>query len=185
MAAGFSTKQTGETVSDKYDEQARELLPCRSAPGTCLEPSPNWRSLECPALRRGDVAQALRDVDTQARAEGQPIDILLFCPQCGEQHIDESKPEVCETCGSQRSSCCCAAYTPWLNPPHKSHRCAFCNHVWRPADVATNGVQEIFTKGSNDGNARPRFYCTAEDFNKAVADIAEAIRALKPEGESK
>src|SRR5262249_13103745 len=62
-----------------------------------------------------------------------PIDMILFCPQCGRQHIDEPQPEK-----------------NWDNPPHRSHECQYCGHVWRPADVPTNGVAEIETKGQRD-----------------------------------
>src|SRR5215475_10184563 len=62
-----------------------------------------------------------------------PIDMILFCPQCGRQHIDEPQPEK-----------------SWDNPPHRSHECQQCGHVWRPADVPTNGVAEIKTKGQHD-----------------------------------
>ena len=38
----------------------------------------------------------------------------------------------------------------WNNPPHRSHLCHSCGHIWRPADVPTNGVAAIKTKGSAD-----------------------------------
>jgi hypothetical protein len=72
-------------------------------------------------------------------ADPTPIDIVLFCPNCGAQHIDEPQPE-----------------RGWQNPPHRSHECQFCKDlqgnafVWRPADVPTNGVREILTKGTRD-----------------------------------
>lgn len=62
-----------------------------------------------------------------------PIDMILFCPECGRQHIDEPQSEK-----------------NWDNPPHRSHECQYCGHVWRPADVPTNGVAEIETKGQRD-----------------------------------
>jgi len=62
-----------------------------------------------------------------------PIPMLLFCPRCGMQHIDAPSPEE-----------------GWINPPHRSHKCAACRTVWRPADVATTGVAEILTRGSSD-----------------------------------
>jgi hypothetical protein len=62
-----------------------------------------------------------------------PIDMILFCTQCGRQHLDEPQPEK-----------------NWDNPPHRSHECQHCGHVWRPADVPTNGVAEIKTKGLRD-----------------------------------
>ena len=29
------------------------------------------------------------------------------------------------------------------NPPHRTHLCQHCGHLWRPALVATNGVQSL------------------------------------------
>jgi hypothetical protein len=70
-----------------------------------------------------------------------PIDMVLHCPACGLQHIDAPDTN----------------YDPhyeghmiWENPPHRSHLCAGCGHVWRPADVPTNGVQEVKTHGKAD-----------------------------------
>lgn len=60
-----------------------------------------------------------------------PIDMIIFCPKCGMQHVD-------------------APSGSWENPPHKSHLCHGCNWVWRHADVPTNGVAEIATTGKND-----------------------------------
>ncbi len=57
-----------------------------------------------------------------------PIDMILFCPACGEQHIDAPNP---------RES--------WTNPPHRTHQCEKCGQEWRPADVATNGVGALKT----------------------------------------
>jgi hypothetical protein len=64
----------------------------------------------------------------------EPIDMMLFCPKCGLQHIDA--PD---------------ARTPdWDNPPHRSHLCHGCGCIWRPADIPTNGVAGIQTRGSKD-----------------------------------
>lgn len=67
-----------------------------------------------------------------AQVATPPIDMILLCPSCGDQHIDSASPP------------------DWTNPPHRSHRCWKCGHVWRPADVATNGVVAITTKGKED-----------------------------------
>jgi hypothetical protein len=104
----------------------------------------------------------------------EPVDILLFCPHCGEQHVDEAQPGVCETCGHTVRRCNCSPFTEWLNPPHKSHRCGFCNHVWRPSDVPTNGVLTLKTKGERDGNPRPRYFYTAKDYEDAIAAARES-----------
>lgn len=84
-----------------------------------------------------------------------PVEIVFSCPQCCEPHVDEARPWICETCGLPEPGCTCVTFAAWLNPPHKSHRCERCNHVWRPSDVQTNGVKETRTKGQRDGNAVP------------------------------
>lgn len=44
--------------------------------------------------------------------------------------------------------------TPLRAPDHRSHLCrpedGGCGHIWRPADVPTNGVAAVKTKGQND-----------------------------------
>lgn len=69
----------------------------------------------------------------------QPIDMILHCPNCGRQHIDAAAP------GNYEKN-----VLPWSNPPHRSHLCHGCGFIWRPADVPTNGVESIATKGNND-----------------------------------
>lgn len=34
--------------------------------------------------------------------------------------------------------------------PHRSHLCGTCGLVWRPADVPTNGVAAVKTRGEDD-----------------------------------
>lgn len=89
-----------------------------------------------------------------------PIDMVLHCPKCGTQHIDEDNHEelrieaaelgvdregerVLERWIEERE---------WSNPPHRSHLCQNrkCGHIWRPADVPTNGVAAIKTAGTKD-----------------------------------
>lgn len=52
--------------------------------------------------------------------EPDPIPMLLWCPECGERHIDEGK---------------------FATKSHTTHACQHCGHVWRPAIVPTCGVQ--------------------------------------------
>ena len=61
------------------------------------------------------------------------IDMLIYCPKCGIQHIDEP-------------------HEGWTNPPHRSHECQNldCGIIFRVADVPTNGVKEIKTRGKTD-----------------------------------
>lgn len=64
---------------------------------------------------------------------GEPLPLILHCPVCGERHIDKPEPE-----------------SGWTNPPHRSHLCASCGCIWRPADVPTIGVEALTTRGEAD-----------------------------------
>ncbi|RZJ26188.1 MAG: hypothetical protein EOO54_03730 [Haliea sp.] len=82
-----------------------------------------------------------------------PIDMVLYCPCCGLQHIDapgmlEQPPHR----DGPRESC----VGTWNNPPHRSHLCHGCGLIWRPADVPTNGVQAIKTRGKADTWPEPK-----------------------------
>jgi hypothetical protein len=90
--------------------------------------------------------RALRRASTTAGGE-MPIPMVLHCPKCGLQHIDE--PEPSKTANHYTDYL--AGISPgWDNPPHRSHLCAGCGHIWRPADVATTGVTAIQTRGKAD-----------------------------------
>ena len=49
-----------------------------------------------------------------------PIPMLLWCPECGERHIDEGR---------------------FATKVHHTHACQECGNVWRPAVVPTVGVR--------------------------------------------
>jgi hypothetical protein len=88
----------------------------------------------------GRYAKAVERVEAEAPAE--PIDMVLHCPACGLQHIDAAE---------RASEARPVLYgDAWTNPPHRSHLCHGCCHIWRPADVPTNGVAQIKTCGKND-----------------------------------
>jgi hypothetical protein len=53
-------------------------------------------------------------------AISKPIPMLIYCPECSERHLDEGE---------------------FATKPHHTHACQFCGCVWRPAIVATCGVQ--------------------------------------------
>lgn len=72
-------------------------------------------------------------------ADPAPIPMLMFCPKCALQHVDAP-----------------SAAREWDNPPHRSHECQGCGHVWRHADVATTGVLKIDSHGVRDGSPYPR-----------------------------
>jgi uncharacterized Zn finger protein len=46
--------------------------------------------------------------------------MLLWCPACGERHIDSGE---------------------FATKAHHTHACQHCGMVWRPAIVATSGVE--------------------------------------------
>lgn len=77
----------------------------------------------------------------------EPIDMVLHCPKCGTQHIDE--PEEAEYADEGGFL---VTGTTWGNPPHRTHLCHKCGYHWRPADVPTNGVAATQTKGKRDGD---------------------------------
>lgn len=56
-----------------------------------------------------------------------PIPMLLWCPACGERHVDRGL---------------------FATRSHHTHACQSCGHVWRPAIVKTVGVQ--FLPGFKD-----------------------------------
>lgn len=85
-----------------------------------------------------------------------PVDMLLFCPECGTQHIDEPEPAKFMPAALRDElvvgSRIRGELNPqrWTNPPHRSHLCHACKTIWRPADVPTNGVAAIATRGKAD-----------------------------------
>lgn len=114
--------------------------------------------------RRGmcSIAERFVAYNIIPAADGEdekPIDMILPCPVCKTLHVDKPEP-MCgnpvfdKTCRRKKhhTGHCTTAdeKAAWTNPPHKSHLCHSCGTIWRPADVATNGVAEIKTEGKND-----------------------------------
>jgi hypothetical protein len=87
-----------------------------------------------------------------------PIDMVLYCPTCGMQHIDA--PTNCDMgVGCEEVGICYAEAhgepdrcSRWTNPPHRSHLCHGCGHIWRPYDIPTNGVKSIEFKEEEKAN---------------------------------
>jgi len=83
--------------------------------------------------------------------EAAPAPMLLFCPNCGTQHIDrpEIEPGRLISSGPNTGRAAPPRVT-WDNPPHRSHLCHACGCTWRPADFPTAGIAELETRGKND-----------------------------------
>ena len=64
--------------------------------------------------------------------KGDPVPMLLWCPQCNDRHIDEGE---------------------FATRVHHTHACQTCGHNWRPAVVPTIGVQFLpgFKTEKKDG----------------------------------
>jgi hypothetical protein len=98
--------------------------------------------------------------------EFKSFDMIIHCPNCKTQHIDEPDPGECMECGhrinrhvspthpdvvkhgarvcSTTPPCDCTEFKPWTNPPHRKHRCHNCNTVFAvTATLKTNGVKEL------------------------------------------
>lgn len=48
------------------------------------------------------------------------VPLHIYCPQCGDLHIDEGE---------------------WATRPHKTHQCQNCFHEWAPRAYVTVGVR--------------------------------------------
>jgi hypothetical protein len=102
-------------------------------------------------LQRLDIEEA-RDEAVSKLADthnGDPVPMVLHCPKCGVQHIDESNEEEVRITAAERGFVVGSRdwedfieKNEWLNPPHKTHQCQSCKHEWRPFDYATTGVEK-------------------------------------------
>lgn len=81
------------------------------------------------------------------------VDMILFCPECGHQHIDEEEGGFVH---DEHGNAVGDPIISWANPAHRSHLCCRCKCIWRPSDVHTNGVREITSKGVNDSQPAVR-----------------------------
>jgi hypothetical protein len=116
-----------------------------------------------------------------------PIDMVLHCPNCGAQHIDGPMTDAQYSERLHESSWWeCGGDKPerWTNPPHRSHQCHACKgpdgkpFVWRPADVATNGVEAVKTRGKDDSPIVAPLWFLADESTDAKDDVwADAAEA--------
>jgi hypothetical protein len=112
-------------MSEEVDETAVHATHC------CERCGCKYGDDDCPVVL-GKVEGIERSACDYCFDEA-PIDMVLPCPECGTRHIDAPEPE-----------------RGWDNPPHRSHLCHECGCIWRPADVPTNGVAAVQTRGKHD-----------------------------------
>ena len=117
--------------------------------------------------RRTELADDITTALQAARRESmEAIPMVLYCPECGEQHIDE-------------------ATEGWDNPPHRSHLCHACKCIWRPADVPTTGVHGIETVGQADTWSVHRDATPAAIRTQAADDKATIERLTRERDEAR
>ena len=138
----------------------------------------------------------LRAALTARAAAAQPgdigrksIDMVLHCPKCGLQHIDKDNYEELRIEAAElgvdregdRELERWIEEREWPNPPHRSHLCASCKHIWRPADACTNGVLAVKTKGQEDSpieDVATRIYGGGRGGGKANKELAQLINQV-------
>jgi len=89
----------------------------------------------------------------------EPISMLLWCPECGERHVDTGR---------------------FVELEHHTHACQHCGHVWRPAIVPTRGVRFLpgFKGPSVVAAGRKLFEVYAERGFSDVTDRLAVIAAF-------
>lgn len=111
-------------------------------------------SLEADQVAR--ILPHMREWATEHGAVFDPVPMVLNCPRCGRQHIDQEESWNDYTHRYHRSvqSGATPSSVPprWTNPPHKSHTCQYCDPqtTWRPAPFETVGVERIESRGKAD-----------------------------------
>jgi hypothetical protein len=139
------------------------------------------RQYDCELIQR--LADALSALPKGKEGRDEPVKMILFCPACGEQHIDA--PEGTGTFDGPDNNI--REIMIWTNPPHRSHLCNACGHIWRPADVPTEGVASIATAGKNDSPPHhPSLRDVTEEVQKWIdgrAAVEEGLIAVAPQPE--
>lgn len=124
----------GWATFDRQTAELHRIVGRGEAPQEALD---GLRYYTRDSLAKADAILAHPAVLALIERVERPIDMVLCCPSCGTQHIDTPSEQ-------------------WSNPPHRSHLCGQCGHVWRPADVPTNGVSAVKTRGKADSETPAR-----------------------------
>lgn len=113
-----------EVVSGALTRKEIDALSGKAQVAFCLDKFGTYEEALV-RLTEAKVRESAAPADTLV-----PLDMVLHCPACGKQHIDEPEGEGDDGATTKRPDV-------WTNPPHRSHLCAGCGHIWRPADVPT------------------------------------------------
>lgn len=85
--------------------------------------------------------------------------MVLCCPVCNGRHIDEPNPAI-----------------GWLNPPHRTHLCNHCGHLWRPQEYHTVGVSDedwlAFMASLEEADWKAALTMANEEIKAKAGDIA-------------
>lgn len=89
------------------------------------------------------------------------VRVLMWCPRCHEQHVDESDAK-----------------------PHTVHRCYFCDMQWRFTDWNSLGVMTLPHQDYFSRNAKPHCFATLKDFDEAVETATQHHKLREDEHEA-
>lgn len=104
-----------------------------------VEDGDDAHTLVCPILIQPEDLKAYQDAFNVISEK--PVPMILHCPRCWFQHIDN---EVSEADYKERIMYLKGDIPDrWLNPPHKTHLCAQCKFEWKPALIPTTGVESL------------------------------------------
>ncbi|MES2634077.1 MAG: hypothetical protein V4669_13970 [Pseudomonadota bacterium] len=154
--AVIGLKHFGNPIPKEWYAAAKELLASPSALPVGVSDEATlrkiWNQVGEPGNFNADFIPLVRRIQALAATPeiAAPIDMVLHCPKCGLQHIDGPEGQFYPGHTAEESTAVNDAYGEWKNPPHRSHLCHGCSHIWRPADVPTNGVAAVKTVGKAD-----------------------------------
>jgi len=86
---------------------------------------------------------------------------ILWCPRCGEQHID--------TDGAK---------------PHIIHHCEFCKQEWKFTEWNTLGVVLLPNHNHYARNAKPHCFASLKDFDDAVEYATKHLQQTEQQQEA-
>lgn len=109
------------------------------------------------------MALQLAELNALRARDAASIPMILHCPVCHMQHIDEVDED---------------RNPGWANPEHRSHTCLGCASVWRPCDRPTEGVAILDRHGRSDTwPARGRKPVNSHDTGGILVPLAPHLEA--------